>query len=228
MSLFEKFHVVLEKTILAELSKSLPPNAGVASQWKDASQLYWFGVSVDALQDGKLYAGYSFGKAQNPKKLYQENLSRPEFDYDGCTRFDMADKDEALYFDIRLAIKTGTMELGAEPDEDADWDDEIDTAPPTLIALTLVAQRLQKEPKLIPMPRANTFSVTISDDYESATWAVSLETLSNTGFDDWTDEQIDAFFGTFHAPLAKHLRELCTSEKAKETTLAAAIEAFAG
>jgi hypothetical protein len=227
MSPFDKLYAVLEKTILHELSASLPPKAGVAKEWQDASALHWFGVSVDAYQDGKLYAAYSFGKAKTPTKLYQGNLSRPEFDYYGNARFNMTEGDRALYFEIRDAMKRGSMILGQEADEDADLDDEINTEPPTLIALALVAEHIRTSPSVIPMPCASTFSVTISNDYETATWPATVQHLCNGNFDEWTDDQVELFFGdSKHAALGRHLHGLCVGGKRKKSSLAEEVAAF--
>lgn len=227
MNLFDKLHAVLEKTILKELSSSLPPKAGVAKDWLDATALHWFGVSLDAEQDGRLYSAYSFGKAKTPKKLYQENLSRPKFDYYGNARFDMSKKDQDLYFEIRAAIKSGSMILGQEIDEDADWDDELNPGPPTLIALALVADHVQTNAAAIPMPRAPTFSVTISKDYETGTWPATVQDLKNADFDDWTPDQVQLFFGdSKHTLLGQHLHALCKSGKRKTTSIADEFAAF--
>jgi hypothetical protein len=227
MSLFDKLHAVLEKTILHELSASLPPKAGVAKEWQDASALHWFGVSLDAEQDGRLYAAYSFGKAKTPKKLYQENLSRPEFDYYGSTGLKMKAKDNDLYVEIRAAIKSGSMILGQEIDEDADWDDEINPGPPTLIALALVAEHIRTAPSVIPMPCASTFSVTISNDYETATWPATVQHLCNGNFKDWTEDQVELFFGdSKHAALGRHLHGLCVGGKRKKSSLTDEVAAF--
>ena len=220
MNLFDELRAILEKTILQELSSSLPPNAGVVTDWQDASVLHWFGVSVDADQDGKLYAAYSYGKAKTPKKLYQENLSRPEFDYYGNARFNMTGKDSDRYFEIRDAIKNGSMMLGQETDEDMDWDDEINTAPPTLIALALVAEHVCTTPAVIPMPCAATFTVTVSKDYETATWPATVQDLWNGGFEKWTDDQVAVFFGdSQYAALGRHLHGLCVDGKRKTISL---------
>ncbi len=214
MNLFDELRAILEETILQELSFSLPPNAGVATDWQDASILHWFGVSVDTDQDGRLYAAYSFGKAKTPKKLYQENLSRPEFDYYGNARFNMTDKNSDRYFEIRDAIKSGSMILGQETDEDMDWDDEINTGPPTLIALALVAEHVRTTPAVIPVPCAAAFTVTISKDYETATWPATVQDLRNGCFEEWTDAQVAVFFGdSKYAALGRHLRGLCVDGK---------------
>ncbi len=228
MNLFDKLHSVLTKTILRELSSSLPPKVGVAKAWLDPSALHWFGVSVDAEQDGKLYSAYSFGKAKTPKKLYQENLSRPEFDYYGNARFNMTDDDRDPYVEIRAAIKNGSMILGHEPDEDMDWDDELNPGPPTLIALALIAEHVRTSPAVIPMPCASGFSVTISKDYETATWPATVQDLGNGDFEQWTDDQLETFFGdSKYADLGRYLHALCTDGKRKKKSLTDEVANFA-
>lgn len=213
MNSFDQLRAVLEKTILHNIASKLPPNPAWAEQWVEPTSLHWFGVSVDTYQDGRLYTAYSFGKVKNHHQLYRENMSRPEFDYDGLDRARMNEADEAQYFELRAAISPLA-------EEENDEDEAIDPAPPTLLALALILEKLRKNPSLFPMPVAPTFSVTLSDDYETGTWAVTLAALARADFDEWTDERIERFWGdSAHAPLARRVRDLLATKSEQERSL---------
>ena len=216
MNGFDSLCAVLEKTITRNITAKLPPSQGWADAWVDPTVLYWFGISVDSYQDGRLYTAYSFGKVKDHKQLYRENLSTAEFDYDGLSRAPIDEADEAGYFELRDLIKSGRFSPSAliaedreDEEEDEDEDEEFDTEPPTLLALALIADRLQRTPSIFPMPLAPSFSVTLSNDYETGTWPATLADLAHGSFEEWTDERLGLFWGdSIHLPLARRVRDL--------------------
>ena len=220
MNAFDEHCRLLEKTIVADIEARLPPRAAWAEAWFDATVLHWFGISVDTDQDDRLYTAYSFGKVKNHHQLYRENLSTSTFDYDGLARAPMDDADQEHYFALRETVSP------RPPADEDDEPEEANFAGTTLLALAVVAQRLQNTPKLFRMPLAPHFYVTVSNNYETGTWPVRLASLANADFGDWTDDQLDQLLGdSEHKPLARKIRSLVAEGKHGKTTLSEIVAA---